>query len=114
MICDLRGKDAEVGGASSCYLDLMEPPCWEESLLHGQVTFSPGGSSGFCLLKPGTRTGVTESLEGLGPLVVESPQIFVFIWRFCAVGFTFVCYEYVLLSLVNKEANLVYSRVEYK
>ena len=28
-------------------------------------------------------------------------------------GFSFVCYEYVLLPLVNKEAALAYSRAEY-
>lgn len=47
VICDPCGQDAEVGGASPCYLDLIEPPCWEESLLNGQVAFSLGGSSGF-------------------------------------------------------------------
>ena len=29
------------------------------------------------------------------------------------VGFPFVCYEYVLLLLVNKEADLLYDRAEY-
>lgn len=51
------------------------------------------------LLRLGTRPGVTESLEGLGSLVVESSQVLVFIWRFCDVGFTFVCYEYVFTTV---------------
>ena len=32
----------------------------------------------------------------------------------CDVGFPSVCYEYILLPLVNKEAALVYGRAEYR
>ena len=34
------------------------------------------------------------------------------IWK-CNVGFPSVCYEYVLVSVVNKEAALAYGRAEY-
>lgn len=33
--------------------------------------------------------------------------------RFLNVGFPLVCYEYVLLPFVNKEAPLAYGRTEY-